>query len=414
MAIELFAVDYRELPASIRDRVALAEARAPHALHQLASRSLLDEVVLLVTCHRCEIYAVTCEPDRAAALAQTVLSQSDPPVRWRHASGADAARHLCRVACGLDSSALGEAQVLGQVREALAKASAAGTAGTLLNRLFHIAISAGRRARQAGLGGRGASLADAAVHLAAGYFGGLGDRRALVIGTGVVAGLVARALEAMGVRELAIAGRRLDRAAALSGSAILVPLGRLGEVLAEVDVAVSATSAPSLVLEAATVRHAMAARPRPLVLVDLAVPRDIDPAARGIEGVTLFDADDVAAHAGEIIHATAEVVQRAEAIAAAAAASFDYWLQSRQVVPSVVRLREQADRIQQAELTKTLRRIPSLTEHERAVVTGMAARIVNRLLHAPTVRLKAEAAAGNGDHLRQALVTLFGLEQDDS
>jgi len=410
MSIHLFVLDYRGLPASVRDKVAVPEADAQRVLARLAASPVLSETVLLVTCHRCEVYVAAFDPAQAAAWVQTVFSGDIPPLAWRHAAGPDAVHHLCRVACGLDSSVLGEAQVLGQVRRAWAGAVAAGTAGRLLNRLFQVALSAGKRARLVGLGGRRESLAEVALHLATRHLGDLDSRRALVIGSGRMAGTVVRALRGRGVREVVVAARRPERAAALGAPVISAPLSRLREELVDADIGISATSASFAVIDAQTVKQVMARRRHPLILVDLAVPRDIDPAVRGIEGVTLFDADDVAAHASEIITPPAGVVQRAEAVAAASTAAFERWERARTCAPSIARLRFRAEQIQRAQVEKALRRLPNLTERERAVVERMAAAIVNRMLHVPIVRLKAEGTNGGGELLHQAFDALFDLD----
>lgn len=416
MPVHLFAMDYRRLPPAVRDRMVLPEADAPRALRRLAGDSSLEEAVLLVTCHRCELYATTADPERVAAWVREVLTWRDPerhPVEtWRQLAGGDAIHHLCRVACGLDSAVLGEAQVLGQVRRVWQEAVAAGTIGTTLDRLFRVAVSAGKRARRLpGVEGR-TSLADVAVHLAEARLDTLHGRRALVIGSGTMAQLTVRALADAGVAEVTVAARRPERVPALGNRVAAVPLGRLSEVLVDVDVAVSTTSAPSVILDVPTVRQVMAQRRRPLVLVDLAVPRDIDPGVREVAGVILVDADEIVAHAGMSTQPPTGVVARLEAIAAHAAVTFQRWERARAAVPSIVRLRRRAEQIQRAELARALRRLPDLTDRERAVVTAMAAGIVNRILYAPTARLKAEAAERDGDLLRRALDTLFALDRE--
>lgn len=416
MPVHLFAMDYRRLPPAIRDRMVLPEADAPRALRRLAGDSSLEEAVLLVTCHRCELYATTADPEGVAAWVREVLTEKDPAGRhveiWRQLAGGDAIHHLCRVACGLDSAVLGEAQVLGQVRRAWQEAVAAGTIGTTLDRLFRVAVSAGKRARRLpGVEGR-TSLADVAVHLAEARLDTLQGRRALVIGSGTMAQLTVRALEDAGVAEVTVAARRPQRVPALGNRVAAVPLGRLSEVLVDVDVAVSTTSAPSVILDVPTVRQVMAQRRRPLVLVDLAVPRDIDPGVREVAGVILVDADEIVAHAGMSTQPPTGVVARLEAIAAHAAATFERWERARAAVPSIVRLRRRAEQIQRAELARALRRLPDLTDRERDVVAAMAAGIVNRILYAPTARLKAEAAERDGNLLRRALDTLFALDRE--
>ncbi|MBI3975268.1 MAG: glutamyl-tRNA reductase [Armatimonadetes bacterium] len=415
MTVHLLALDYRRLPPAMRAQGLLPEAEAPRLLGRLAAGTAAAEVVLLATCHRCEVYAVTGAPDRLGAEVKAVLPIPVPAGQWRHLWGAEAIGHLCRVACGLDSSLVGEAQILGQVRRAWQEAAAAGTVGRILHRLFHLAVSAGKRARPLlGTDGRLTSLADLAVRLVAEQVDPLAGRRALVVGAGAMARAAVQSLLAAGVSEVVVAARHPEAAAALGARVAVAPLDRLTEVLAGVEVGLTATTAPGYLLDASAVRRVMAGRSRPLTLVDIAVPPDIDPEVRGIAGITLIDAETIAERARQMAPQPAETLARVEAVAASTAAAFDRWGRARAVVPAIVRLRRRAEEIQHAELARALRRLPQLDARERAVVTAMAAAIVNRLLHTPTARLTAEAGQGNGEPLRRALETLFALDQEEN
>jgi glutamyl-tRNA reductase len=413
VTIHLFALDYRRLPDDQRTRTFLPEAEAPRALGRLAAGTAAAEVVLLATCHRCEVYAVTDAPDRLGTAVSRLLAMPVPAGEWRHLSGIETVRHLCRVACGLDSSLVGEEQILGQVRRAWQEATTVGTAGRIFHRLFRLAVSAGKRSRPLlGANGRPTSLVDVAVRLVEEQMASLAGCRALVVGAGAMARAAVESLVAAGIAEVVVATRHPERAAALGPGVAVVPLDRLTEVLACVEVSLTATTAPGYLLDAPTVRRVIAGRERPLTLVDIAIPANIDPAVRDVAGVTFIDAAMIVERAPQLATVPAETLARVEAIAASAAAAFDRWVQARAVVPTIVGLRRRAEDIQRAELARALRRLPHLNDRERAVVAAMAGAIVSRILHAPTARLTAEAARGNGEHLRRALEILFALEHE--
>lgn len=407
--LHLFALDYRASDRSALDGIVLAESEAPRLLRSMAERPALERIVLLMTCHRCEAYVITLDPLEAQHDVIQILSGDTQDLPWRHLSGFEAVLHLCRVACGLDSSLVGEGQVLGQVRRAWREAVDAGTAGSLLDRLFRVAISAGKRGREApAIRPEAASLADAAVNLAAHQFLGLHGRNVLVIGSGEMGASLVKGLRRSGA-SVTVAARRIQRAA--DWGVPTIALEDVTQALETSDAVFSATGAPHAILSASAVEDAMARRRRSLLFVDLAVPPDVDPAVRSVHGALLLDVDDVARHAASEFRVPEDLLKRVEDIAASAAAAFGRWARARSVVPSIVLLREHAEEIRQAELARALRRLPDLTDRQRSVINAMASSIVNRLLHTPTVRLKQEQANGQGDHLVTALDILFAIRK---
>jgi glutamyl-tRNA reductase len=325
--------------------------------------------------------------------------------------GIAAARHLCRVAAGLDSMILGEPQILGQVVAAHQAALAQTTVGPVLAQLFRTAIAAGKQARtETEIARNAVSVGHAAVELARGIFGSLRGRAVLVIGLGQIGKVAAANLAAAGAR-LTLINRTAERAAAraVQLAAEARPWAELPAALAASDIVVSGTSATEPVVSAALVRAAVQARRgQPLLLIDLAVPRDVDPAAGRLPTVFLYDIDrlqeicraNMTERAGEIAAVEAIVDQQVERFAA--------WLEERQVVPTIAALRGQAERIRQAELDKALARLSHLSERERNTIAALSHAIVNKLLHEPSIRLKQARSRGHAQVVRE----LFALADD--
>lgn len=412
MTVRLLALDYRRLPPALRADAVLPEPETPTLLRQLARGPAVAEVAVVATCHRVEIYAITTAPQEWESAVWALLSWPAGADPWRRLAGAEAVRHLSRLACGLESSVVGEAQILGQVRRAWREASAGGTVGPIFDRLFRVAISAGKRARALTAGQeRPPSLAHVAVRLASRTMS-LGGSRTLVVGAGAMARSAVESFLAAGVSQIVVAARDSHRAATLDPRVTVASLESLPDLLDGVEVVLTATTAPGYRLDVSMVRRAMAGRGRRLTLVDMAVPPDIDPHVRDIAGVTLIDADMIAAEAPQVAALPAETLDRIEGIAREAAGAFTRWEHARAVVPTIVGLRRRAEEIRRAELARALRRLPDLDDRERAVVAALTGAIVSRLFHAPTVRLAAEAARGDGETLRRALETLFALERE--
>ena len=368
-------VSHHHAPLEVRERLYLADGHAA----ELASE--LGEAVVLSTCNRTEVYLADGDPERVREELErrSGLELGSLLARWDEG---EVVTHLFRVVAGLDSLVPGESQILGQVREAYEGARTRGATGTLLNRLFEDALRAGKRVRtEAKLHELPESVAASAVELGARELAGVEGRRALLFGAGKMSELAARDLRGRGA-EVVVASRTLEsaqelaervggRAAAFDAVAVELP---------EADLVISATRCPYPIL------HAEAVRPRekPLVLVDVAVPRDLDPAIGELEGCTLFDIDAL----GEGLVGREDEVREAESIVAEEAARFAEWRRSRDAADAIRDLRARAEEIRAEELARAGARLSELSPRERETVETLTSQIVNKLLHAPTVRAK--------------------------
>ena len=412
MKLALVGTSHKLAPVEVRERVALDGAAASALAQELAGIGL--EAACLSTCNRTELYLVA--PDgvdghEAAAAALARLAEGDLAPHLYRLTDEAAALHLFRVAAGLDSMVPGEGEILGQVRAAYE----AGACGPVLDRLFRSALHAGRKARvETAIGESPASVSAAAAALAQQVFGDLEGRRILIVGAGKVGELAARNLLSRGAEIAFVANRTADRATELAERLGSRPLS-LDDVAAELeraDVVVSSTSAPGFVITREQVRRGVAARRgAPLFLIDLAVPRDVEPTVAELEGCFLYNIDDLEAVVAESLAGRRREAERAETIVAAEAARFRDWQASLDVVPAIASLREHAEAIRTAELAKAEGRLGGLSESERRTVESLTSQIVNKLLHGPIVRAK-EAAALEGVGYADALRHLFGLDED--
>ncbi|HLL84091.1 MAG TPA: glutamyl-tRNA reductase, partial [Longimicrobium sp.] len=375
------------------------------------------EALLLSTCNRVELYLATADVARTRQRVREELARLGrgnvlPHLRERH--GEDALLHLFRVASSLDSMVLGEAQVLGQVKRAFQRAQAAGTARKELSRAFTAAFRCAKRVRtETTLGGPAASMASAAVALASELSGGLSGKTVLLVGAGEMARTVARHARRMMPGRLLVTNRTLSRAEALAAEAggTALPFGSLPQAVASADVVLCGTASPEPLFGRDNVAAALLGRgSRPLVMVDLAVPRDIAPEVRGLEGVRVADVDDVQRYVADHTANRALEVERAEAVLAEESARFARDKALREGVPVLATLRQRADTIASAEAERTLSLLgEGLTGAQRKSVKAMATAIVNKLLHEPTVRLRATAGEHGGLALVEATAELFGL-----
>jgi len=398
MRLVLVGTSHHHAPVELREQVALDRDQA----QVLAARLGEDgrEAVCVSTCNRTELYVAAPDADeaeRAAAAALASLGPEIEPALYRLRDRA-AAHHLFRVAAGLDSLVPGEGEILGQVRVA----HELGTTGPLLDRAFRQALHAGRKVRaQTAIGESPASVSAAAAALAEQVFGSLGERSILLLGAGKVSEQAARNLRSRGAEITLVANSKTDRE-------------QIHERLAEVDVVIASTNAPGLVLEVATMAEALRARRgRRLLLIDLAVPRDLDPAIGELDGCYLFDIDDLEQIVVETLSLRRREAERAEAIVAAEAEKFHEWHASLDVVPAIASLRARAEEIREAELQKAESLLGRLDESQRRAVEAVTAQIVNKLLHLPTVRMKQAAAAADGVLYAEAVRHLFGLGEDE-
>jgi glutamyl-tRNA reductase len=407
MKLALIGLSHHRAPVELRERVALDLQAAARLAHDLAAGG--GEVVCLSTCNRTELYLAdesAEEAERKAEAALLALESELGPALYRLRDEA-AALHLFRVAAGLDSMVPGEGEILGQVRGA----HDAGAAGPILDRLFRQAVHAGKKARtETAIGESPASVSSAAAALAEQVFGDLRGRSILVVGAGKVGELAVRNLVTRGATIAFVANRTLDRAVELAHrfGGEPIPLDRVDGELAHADVVLSSTSAGGWILTQEQVARALPARKgRPLFLIDLAVPRDLDPAIHRLEGCYLYNIDDLEAVVAETVAGRRKEAERAETIVADEADRFREWQASLDVVPAITSLRARAEQIRAAELSRA-----KLNDSERRAAESVTAAVLNKLLHLPTIRMKEAAAAADGVIYADAVRHLFGLEDE--
>lgn len=425
--ILLVGVNHTTAPIALRERLAIGGTELVDALTRFGASNghgstLLPEGVILSTCNRLEMYAVTEDVQRGRERLIQFLSQNRKVPVEEFASSlyvksnADAVDHLTRVACGLDSMVVGEPQILGQVTDAYRTALSQHATGPVLNTLFRHAIQAGKRARtETAISQHATSVPSAAAALAEKEMQRLDDQVVLVMGAGEIGQIAARALVARGAKGIIVANRTYDRglmlARELNGEAMT--FDRQAEALVRADIVITATDAPHIIVTTEKVKAAMAERPeRPMLIIDIAVPRDTDPGVADIPGIRLFDIDDLRDVVNGNLAAREREIPRVEAIAAEEASTFMTWFQALDVIPTIADLRQRAEAVKAQELDKALRRLGDISDQERQVVCAMAHGLVNKLLHEPTVRLKKHAAQGNGYLYTGAVRELFGLEVD--
>ncbi|MDQ4081439.1 MAG: glutamyl-tRNA reductase [Actinomycetota bacterium] len=418
-ALAVVGTSHRRADLSLRERLHLGQREATELAAKLARGG---EAAVLSTCNRTEIYivgedAVTARKKARAELSALVgLDAADLAPRLDELEGEEAALHLFRVSAGLESLLPGEGQILGQVRQAYESALEAGTTGPILNRLFAQALHAGKRVRaETGLGTLPASIPAAAVEVAEQTLGDLAGRRVLVLGAGKMAALAVSNFVARGAEKVFVANHRFERAEELArrlgGEA--VAFERLREELVRADVVLAATRCPRLVLFAGDVAPGLGRRAgRPILFLDIAVPRDVDPAVGNLEGCSLYDLDALGEALGAPIAERRAELTASEAIVAEEAAQFSGWLRSLQALPVIKALRDRAEAIRREELARNRGGLGALSQGEREAVETLTAQIVNKLLHEPTVRMKAAAAEERGRPYAGALRELFALDEE--
>ena len=413
-------VSHKTAPLELRERLSLTEGRSVAALRELTETETIGEAAAISTCNRTELYLIVSDPVQAESEALGVLTRKAdiPPTELLghlySLRGIDASRHLLRVTAGLDSMIVGEAEIQGQVKRAYELALVEGATGPILNRLFRGALAAGGRARnETAIGERGVSIPSVAVEVAQRALGDLSERKVLMIGAGATAELVARALVARGVDTVFVANRHHDRALGLAerfdGEAIRFET--LPEQLVEVDVVVSTTNSPHHIIERDGLEQVMAEREaRPLVLIDIAVPRDIEPGCRELAAVSVYDIDDIQ----QIVERNAGVREaeatRAERIIEDELDRFQKWLASLEVVPTIAAMRERGDEVVRRVLAENENRWENLTEADHARMELMANAIASRILHEPTRRIKRAAGSDEAYQYVSAMRELFGLD----
>jgi glutamyl-tRNA reductase len=425
MNVVLVGTSHRHAPVEFRELVAFAPGRAGEIAATLAGED--GEAVALSTCNRTELY-LACE-DSTGALergAGALATLAGLPAGELEGSlytllDEDAVCHLFRVAAGLDSMIRGEGQILGQIRSAYEAAQEARATGPALHRLFRHALRTGKRVRtETGIAENPASVSTAAAELVERVFEDIRGTKVLLLGAGKIGELAALELVARGASGIVVANRSLERASRLAErfGARATSLEALEDELALADVVVASTGSAGYLVTAEQVERALAGRrERPVFFVDIAVPRDLDPAINDLAGCYLYDIDDLQRVVTESAEGRTEETDRAEAIVAYEAEQFRAWQRSRDVVPAITSLRELAETIRAQELARAEPSLGALSPRERRAVESLTTQIVNKLLHLPTVRLKEAAAAPTGAvdgvHYAEAVRHLFGLVEED-
>jgi glutamyl-tRNA reductase len=413
-------ISHKTAPVALRERLALSERGAARLLGDLVARDEVAEAVAISTCNRTEIYLAVSDPVQAEAelLSRLATRASIRPTELASIvyspRNCDAARQLFRVTSGLESMIVGEAEVQGQARRSYESALAAGTTGPLLNQLFRAALQTGKRVRaETAIGASRVSVSTVAVDLAREVVGDLEHRRVVIVGAGETAELTAKALADQGVATMFVANRRAYRALALADrfGGSVAALDELPTLLEEADIVVASTASPHPIIGAEELDVVMRARGgRPLVLIDIAVPRDIEAACSDVPGVHRYDIDDLQAVVARNLEVREGERERAEAIVEDELRRFATWLGQRDVAPTLQALREHGASIVERVLAENQGRFESASPRDLARVEAMARAVMQRLLHEPTIRLKAIEEAG--DHARQQIVReLFGLEE---
>lgn len=423
MHIYCLGLNHTTTPIELREQFSLSEDAIRSALARLACGHLdtsIAELVILSTCNRIELYA---------ASSHTVLTEleaflsdaSGVPVKEFHAHAyqyedLDVAHHLFEVAAGLDSLVIGEPQILGQIVRALELSRGQNMAGPVVNRLFQSALHAGKRARtETGISRNPASVSSLAASLAERAVHPIAEAQVVILGAGEMAELAVEALRKRGAQKILVVNRTLERAHIIADrwGAQITTFENLNSALHSADILISSTGAPHTILSAEMVKQAMQARvQRPLVLIDIAVPRDIDPDAANIPHVKLYDIDSLNEKLeGALAERMAEVPQ-VRSILDEEIAEFAEYMKSLEMIPLIADIRQQAESIRKDMLEKTLRRLPDLTDSERTRIEAMTQALVKQILHAPTNRLRAEASCPHAPEYAAVARTLFGLQSE--
>jgi glutamyl-tRNA reductase len=423
MHIITVGLDHHTSPVEIREQLAFDPSYYPAAYERLlrGAGAPLREAVILSTCNRVEVYGVATDADAAQQAVCDFLHDFHDlpagllsPALYR-LGNEEAISHLFATTCGLNSLIVGEPQIQGQVRAAAGVAAGLQATGPTLHALFRHALEVGKRARtETGISRSAVSISHAGVELARRLYGDLRVAKVLLVGSGEISELAAKNLIDNGASSITLVNRTMDNARVLAerwgGRAL--PFEALPEALCEADVVLSSTSAPHAIIHAEQVRNAIAERGgRPILLIDLAVPRDVESEVSLVAGAHVYDIDDLSDVVATNMERRREELGVVEALIAEETERFLNWVSTRAVVPTINRLREQAEGIGRGELERVMRRLPALGQREREAVESLATGIINKLLHEPTVRLKQEAVQGNALGYAEALQYLFGLDR---
>src|SRR3954468_10421467 len=416
MAVMVAGLSHSTAPIEVREKLAFRPQEAVRELARFRKRGVIREGVILSTCNRTELYAVEHDGDPLSRITELLSERlGEDASRFMYVHRArDVASHLFSVGAGLDSMILGEAQIQGQVKDAWERCRL--ESGPILNRMFQTALLAAARAREeTGIGRGAASVSSAAVQLAKKIFGGLSGRRAMILGAGDVAEIALECLLNEGVKVAIVANRTHERAESLADrhGATAMHYEQCWDALREVDVLLCSTSSPVPVVTVPRVRDSIRARgDRPLCILDIALPRDVDADVGELDNVFLYDLDDLKAAAAANLGRREEDLPAARRIVAEEAQKYWEWVAGLTAVPVVREFREEMDKVRDAELAMALKRLGPITNQQRETIEHFSRALMNKCLHEPSVRLKAAAANGRGLGIVDAAKYLFALGEN--
>ncbi|MBI2864504.1 MAG: glutamyl-tRNA reductase [Chloroflexi bacterium] len=420
-SLVLLGANHKVAPIEIRDKLAVSKSRLPEALERLISCPEIREAYVLSTCNRTEFYLVG-EAEVAGKRVREFLTtvqgittgQLDSCLYQKMDD--DCVMHLFSVAAGIDSMVLGEVQILGQIRESFATASELGTIRTLLDNLLRRALESGKRARnETEISANAASISYAAVELAKRIFGDINRSVAMVVGAGEMGELVARTLVDNGVKSTVFTNRTLAKSQELATqfAGMAVPFDQISAELRHVDIVISSTDAPHYVITRSMAQEALhARRGRPLFIIDLAVPRDVEPSVDGLANVYVYNVDDLQAVVNANLKAREKEIAKVKEIIAQEVFKFSTWRASLDVAPTIAALRQQAEEIRLAELAKIQAKLGRLSEADQNAVNALTLAIINKMLHRPMTNLRVAARNGRGRDYVQAVQELFELKKE--
>ncbi len=416
MSLVVVGINHRTAPVEVRERVVFEPARVPDALRELATLDTVEEAVIVSTCNRTELYCVTrsSEPELADWLQRYHRLGISIRHCLYHHDDMHAVSHVFGVASGLDSMVLGEPQILGQLKDAYRAAQEAGTTGPTLNRLFQAAFSVAKRVRtETEIGANAVSVASAAVAMAKNVFASFENRTALMVGAGETIALAARHLHADGLRRMIVANRSIDRARELADEfqGFAIGLDDIGAHLREADIVVASTASPHAIITREMAAAALRARKRrPIFMVDIAVPRDIEPAVAELEDVYLFTVDDLQSVVNENMENRRQAARQADAMIATEVDRFELQLRTLGAAPTIRRLRDEAEQVRRHTLEQA-RRMLAAGRPPEEVLEYLSSTLTNRLMHAPSQRLR-EAAEGGDERVIRAITDIYHLDRD--
>lgn len=418
MYILLAGISHKTAPVELREKMALQGKSLKEAYDELKQSKVLEGMVILSTCNRTEVYATARVLERGVQelkgffFRRLGLPQEELDKTLYTPNCEEAVLHLFRVAAGLESMVIGETQVLGQVKDAYLMAVEEGASDAVLNTLFQKAIYVGKKARtDTGLDRHAVSVSYAAVELAKQVFGSLTGRTVLVVGAGEMSELAVEYLKANGVSSVVVSNRSYERARCLAerfGGEVL-PFDRLGAYLNHADIVISCTAANHYVLKTEDIKEWIATREIPLLLIDIAVPRDIEPEVKSLPGVYLYDIDDLRNIVDANLLERMKAAKQAEAIVREQLEEFNDWLGTLYVIPVIKALRQRGEDVKEREIKRALNRLGDYSPRQEKIIRSLASSIVNQLLHFPVIKLKEMAVDSQGHVYAEVIKNLFQL-----